>query len=310
MNVVFFGTPDLAIPTLERVAADHTVLAVVCQPDKAVGRSKKLQPPPVKEWADAHGVPVQQPAKLNDGGFEEWLKKLAPDVCVLVAYGRILKQSILDVPKHGFINVHPSLLPKYRGPSPIHTAVLNGDKETGVSIMRLDAGTDTGDVALQEAAPLPKNATTLVMIDTLSKLGAELSAKVLDQLAAGKAVFVKQDDSLATHTRMVVKADGAIVWARGARDLHNQIRACVPWPGAYCSYKGNTMKLQDSRVIDEVYEEPPGTIVRIEDDHLVVACGKKSLAIRSIQAPGKKMMQVADYQRGNPFAVGEEFGDG
>ena len=310
MNVVFFGTPDLAIPTLERVAGEHTVQAVVCQPDKATGRSKKPQPPPVKVWAQAHGLPVHQPAKLNDGEFEAWLKDLAPDVCVLVAYGRILKQGILDIPKHGFINVHPSLLPKYRGPSPIHTAVMNGEKETGVSIMRLDSGTDTGDVALQESIALPRNATTLDMINTLSKLGADLTSKVLSQLESGAAIFVKQDDSLASHTRMVVKTDGAIMWARSARNLHNQIRACVPWPGAYCTFNGSNVKLQDSRVLKEVFEELPGTIVRIEEDHMVIACGKRALCIYSVQAPGKKMMPFADYQRGNPFSVGERFGDG
>lgn len=310
MKLVFFGTPDLAIPTLERVASEHQVLAVVCQPDKPVGRSKKPQSPPIKRWAEEHGIPVQQPAKLNDGEFEAWLKQQSPDACVLVAYGRILKQAVLDIPKHGFINVHPSLLPKYRGPSPIHTAVLNGDAETGVSIMRLDAGTDTGDVALQQTVPLSENATTLDMINTLSNLGAELTSRVLHQLEDGSAVFVKQDDSLATHTRMVVKSHGAILWDDTARNIHNQIRACVPWPGAFCTFNGERMKLQDSRRVKEAVKEPPGTIVRIGEDHIVVACGKNAVAIHSIQAPGKKMMTVAQYQNGNPFAVGDQFGDG
>ena len=167
MRIVFFGTPELALPSLEILKAAHEIVAVVCQPDKPVGRKKKLQSPPVKLWAESCGIPVVQPVKLNDGAFEEWLKDQRPDVCALVAYGRLLKQSLLDVPTHGFINLHPSLLPLYRGPAPIHTAVLNGDAETGVSIMRLDSGMDTGAVILQETVPLPPEATTQQMNDTL-----------------------------------------------------------------------------------------------------------------------------------------------
>ncbi|MFP6583318.1 MAG: methionyl-tRNA formyltransferase [Candidatus Hydrogenedentota bacterium] len=310
MNIVFFGTPDLALPTLERLSADHTITAVVCQPDKPVGRKKTPQAPPVKVWAEEHGITVQQPVKMNDGAFESWLRDQQPDVCVLVAYGRILKQAVLDIPTQGFINVHPSLLPLYRGPSPIHTAVQNGDAETGVTIMRLDAGTDTGDIALQESVPLPENATTADMAGTLAELGAELTSRTLAALESNDAVFVKQDGSLATHTRMIVKSDGALHWEQRAEDLHNQARACVPWPVAYCTYNEHRLRIYNTRVIKEIVEAQPGVIVRIEDDALIVATGKYALAIHAIQAAGKKMMSIADYQRGNPFQVGEKFEDG
>ena len=159
MRIVFFGTPELAVPSLNQLMGKHHIVAVVCQPDKPVGRKKQLQPPATKVWAEERGIAVTQPQKLNDGTFEEWLKQQQPDVCVLVAYGRILKQPILNIPTHGFLNMHPSLLPKYRGPSPIQSAVLAGEDETGVTIMRLDAGTDTGDMILQETIPIDSSDT-------------------------------------------------------------------------------------------------------------------------------------------------------
>lgn len=309
MRIVFFGTPDIALPTLELLKAAHTVTGVVCQPDKPVGRKKTPQAPPVKVWAEENGIPVEQPTKLNDGTFETWLRNEKPDACVLVAYGRILKQSILDVPKHGFINVHPSLLPKHRGPSPIHSAVLDGDTETGVTIMRLDSGTDTGDIILQREVPLTAESTTLDMAVELAQLGAEMVIETLDLVAEGKAVFVEQDDSLATHTRMFTKQDGGINWGRTAEDIHNQIRASVPWPVAYCRYNDQPMRIHGARIEKEIVEAMPGTIIRIEENALIVACGKYAVAVHTIQAPGKKVVAVADYQRGNPFEVGDRFED-
>lgn len=311
MRIVFFGTPDIALPSLYLLNNKHTVTAVVCQPDKPAGRSKALQAPPVKAWAaEGNGIPVQQPTKLNDGTFEEWLRNEKPDVCVLVAYGRILKQPILDVPAHGFVNLHPSLLPKHRGPSPIHTAVLNGDTETGVTIMQLDAGTDTGDILLQKSMPLPPEATTLDMAMELATLGAEMVIETLDKVEAGTAVRVKQDGSLVTHTRMFTKRDGAINWSSTAEVIHNQIRASIPWPVAYCRYNDQPMRIHGAKIAKEIVDAVPGTIIRIEDDALIVATGKYAVSIHSIQASGKKVIAVADYQRGNPFRSGDNFEDG
>ena len=310
MRIVFFGTPDIALPTLTLLHEQHEVTAVVCQPDKPVGRKKTPQSPPVKAWAEQKRIPVNQPTRMNDGTFETWLRNEKPDVCVLVAYGRILRQAILDVPTHGFINVHPSLLPRHRGPSPIHTAVLEGDTETGVTIMKLDSGTDTGDILLQQRIPLPPIATTLEMAADLAILGGEMVLDALKLVDAGTAVFVKQDDSLATHSRMFTKADGAIQWHRSAEDIHNQIRASVPWPVAYCQFKDQPMRIHKAQSTLEVTEAVQGTIVRIEKDTLIVATGTNALAIYTIQAAGKNVMSVADYQRGNPFQVGDKFEDG
>jgi methionyl-tRNA formyltransferase len=310
MRIVFFGTPDIALPSLYLANQRHTVTAVVCQPDKPVGRKKTPQSPPVKVWAEENNIPVHQPTKLGDGAFDEWLRNEKPDACVLVAYGRILRQASLDIPEHGFINVHPSLLPKHRGPSPIHTAVLEGDTETGVTIMKLDSGTDTGDIMLQQTMALPPNATTEEMAAELAALGAEMAMEVLGQIEGGTAVYVQQDDSLATHTRMFVKFDGAINWNLTAEDIHNQIRASLPWPVAYCKYNDQPMRIHKSTIAKEIVEAMPGTIIRIEEDSLVVACGKYAVSIEALQAAGKKVNSVADYQRGNPFQVGDTFGDG
>lgn len=310
MRIVFFGTPDIALPSLYLLNNKHTVTAVACQPDKPVGRKKAPQASPVKVWAEENGIPVQQPTKLNDGTFEEWLRNEKPDVCVLVAYGRILKQAILDVPARGFVNVHPSLLPKHRGPSPIHTAVLNGDTETGVTIMQLDSGTDTGDIMLQKEIPLPPLATTLDMAMELATLGAEMVIETLDQIQAGTATHLKQDGSLVTHTRMFTKQDGAVNWGRTAEDIHNLIRASIPWPVAFCKYNGDAIRIHGAAIAKEIVEAMPGTIIRIEENALIVACGKYAVAIHSIQAPGKKVVSVADYQRGNPFQPGDKFEDG
>lgn len=310
MRIVFFGTPDIALPSLYLLNNKHDVTAVVCQPDKPVGRKKTPHAPPVKAWAEENGIPVQQPTKLNDGTFEAWLRNENPDVCVLVAYGRILKQPILEVPRLGFVNLHPSLLPKHRGPSPIHTAVLNGDTETGVTIMRLDAGTDTGDILLQKSMPLPPEATTLEMAMELATLGAEMVMETLEQVEDGTAVHVKQDGSLVTHTRMFTKQDGAINWNQPAEVIHNQIRASIPWPVAYCTYDHQPMRIHGATIAQEVVQALPGTIIRIEDEAIIVATGKHAVSIGSIQAPGKKVAAVADYQRGNPFQPGDKFEDG
>jgi methionyl-tRNA formyltransferase len=310
LRIVFFGTPELAIPSLEVLGEVHEIVSVVCQPDKPVGRKKTLQAPPVKVWASEHGIPVVQPTKLNDGSFEAWLKEQNPDVCALVAYGRLLKQSVLDVPKHGFINMHPSLLPLYRGPSPIHTAVLHGDAETGVSIMKLDSGMDTGDVLLQETVALPADATSEQMNAELSRLGAEMLVKSLELIEAGEAYFTPQDESLATHTRMFVKQDGAINWECTAQYIYNQVRSSIPWPVAYFRYNDQPMRIYACAVVEEIVDAQPGVIIRIEENQLIVSTGKCALGICIIQAPGKKAMPIADYQRGNPFIVGTQLENG
>lgn len=309
MRTVFFGTPELAVPSLDAVAGNHELAAVVCRPDRPQGRSKKLVPPPTKVWADAHNVPVLQPVKLNDGTFESWLRAQAPEVCVLAAYGRILKQPILDVPRHGFINVHPSLLPRHRGPSPIQTAILCGDAATGVTIMRLDAGMDTGDILLQEEEPILPDDTTASLSERLAGRGATLLVRALALIASGKAIFTPQDHPRATTTRLFEKKDGQIHWDASARDIHNLVRAAVPWPIAHCAFKGQTCRIHHTQAVDESAAAPPGEVVRVEGDRVCVATGDGLLAIHTLQPPGKRAMAMADYLRGHPIAVGNRFED-
>ncbi|MDK1022208.1 MAG: methionyl-tRNA formyltransferase [Candidatus Hydrogenedentes bacterium] len=310
MRIVFFGTPGLAVPSLEGVAAAHQVSAVVCQPDKPQGRSKRPVPPATKVWAEEEqGIEVSQPAKLNDGVFEAWLRGQAPEVCVLAAYGRILKQAILDVPRYGFLNVHASLLPRHRGPSPIQTAILEGDGETGVTIMRLDAGTDTGDMLLHKAIPIDSGDTTESLAKKLAELGAELILEALNLVESGAALYEKQDESLATHTKIYKKEDGRVRWNMRARGIHNLVRAFVPWPVAYCRFQGDTVRIHKTRVVETGEDRPPGTVLLVREDDIVVAAGEGALAIEMIQASGKKAMPMADFLRGNTIEAGDLFED-
>ncbi len=309
MRVVFFGTPELAVPSLETVAPNHDVTAVVCQPDRPKGRSGKPAQPPTKRWALEHGIEVAQPVKLNDGAFEAWLKTQRPDVCCLCAYGRILKQPILDVPPHGFLNVHPSLLPKYRGMSPIPTAILNGDSVTGVTIMRMDAGMDTGDILLREELPIASDDTTSSLSVRLGTLGAELLVRGLALVASNQAVFTPQEHSQATLTKRFEKSDGRIHWAASAQDIHNLVRAMIPWPVAHCIFAGEVCRVHETAVIAEAPAAPPGTVVRVENERLCVATGAGLLGVRVIQMPGKRAMSVADFLRGHTIARGDRFED-
>jgi methionyl-tRNA formyltransferase len=309
VRVVFFGTPELAVPSIAATAGSHELLAVVCQPDRPKGRGKKLVAPPAKEWAESHGILVAQPAKLNDGTFEAWLRDQAPDICLIAAYGRILKQPILDVPRHGFLNMHPSLLPKYRGPSPIRTAILNGDDVTGVTIMRLTLEMDAGDILIQENEPILPEDTWITLSERLAEKGAVLLVKGVDQMVAGTACFIPQDDSKAVYCSMFEKADGIIRWERPAREIHNLVRAAVPWPVAHCRFRGVVVRIHASEVMEGSFNASPGTVVSVENDRVVVAAGKDALAIVKIQAPGKRAMPMRDYLRGHAIETGERFED-
>ena len=307
MRAVFFGTPELAVPSLEAVAGRHELAAVVCQPDKPQGRSSRLVPPPTKVWAESHGVAVAQPNALNDGRFESWLREQRPDVCPLVAYGRILKQPVLDVPAHGFINVHPSMLPEYRGPSPIRTAILEGKMRTGITIMRLDAGTDSGDIILQKEVEIRPDDTTLSLSQRLGEIGAGLLVEALDLIEQGRATFTPQDHARATVTRMYGKEDGRILWELPARRIHNLVRAAVPWPVAHCLFHGEVCRIHKAEVVAENAAAVPGTVTRVEKGRVVVAAGEGQVAILEFQAPGKKPVGMGDYLRGREIKVGERF---
>lgn len=307
MRTVFFGTPELAVPTLAAVAEHHDVVAVVCQPDRPRGRGRKPEPPPTKAWALAHNIPVVQPTKLNDGSFEIWLKEQAPDVCTLAAYGRMLKQPLLDVPPHGFLNVHPSLLPKYRGPSPIQSAILDGETETGVTIMRISLDMDAGDIVLQERVAIKPDDTGETLTQRLADLGGDLMVRALALVKTGQAEFTPQDDGAATYCTLFEKADGRIDWTQPAVRIHNLVRAAQPWPIAHCSFRGEVCRILRTDVLDEPATAAPGTVTRTDKDRVVVSTGKDSLAILQFQPPGKRPMAMGDYLRGHAIEPGDRF---
>jgi len=289
MRIVFMGTPAFAVPCLERLLADgHEIAAVLCQPDKPQGRKMQLAPPPVKQAALAHGLPVLQPEKLR--GNQEiigLLRSLAPELAVVVAYGKILRQEILDIPKHGCINVHASLLPKYRGAAPIQWAVLNGESETGVTTMRMDAGIDTGDILLQAKTPIPEDMTAGELHDILGNLGAEVLSDTLKQLQQGKLVPQKQEDALASYAPMLNKEMSPIDWRRDAWEIHNQVRGLNPWPGAAMEFEGRPLKVHRARAA-----EGGGSPLHI-------LCGDgRYLELLVVQAEGKKAMPAEEFLRG------------
>ena len=300
MRVVFMGTPDFAVGTLEALLeAGHEVVAVVTQPDKPKGRGKTLMPTPVKEAALARMIPVRQPKKVREPEFVETLRKIGPDVIVVAAFGQIISKEILEMPRYGCINVHASLLPAYRGAAPIQWAVINGDKESGVTIMRMNEGLDTGDMIDKVVVPLDENETGGSLFDKLSAAGAKLCAEVLEKLENGTAVFEKQPElSTTDYAAMIDKKMGKINWERPAKEIEQLIRGLNPWPSAYTFMKGKSLKLWTASVVYEEREAVPGEIVEIGKEGILVKTGEGLLLIRELQLEGKKRMDTAAFLRG------------
>ncbi|HRK33924.1 MAG TPA: methionyl-tRNA formyltransferase [Candidatus Hydrogenedentes bacterium] len=310
MRTVFFGTPDLAVPSLSALARRHEVVGLVCQPDRPSGRGKVLTPPPTKIWALEHGIPVIQPQKLNDGTFEKWLREQAPEVCGLTAYGRILKQPILDVAPHGILNMHPSLLPLYRGPSPIQSAIINGETETGISIMRLTLDMDAGDILLQERVSIDSQDDGVTLSARLAEKGAEMLCDAIDAIAAGEARYTPQNHSNATYCRLIEKRDGQIDWNKPGRAIQNLVRGALPWPVAQTNFRGQVLRIL--KVALELDSDPasqsiPGTIVTVEKSRLRVQTGDGYISLVTLQPPGKKPMAIGDFLRGHSISAGERF---
>ncbi|NUM53279.1 MAG: methionyl-tRNA formyltransferase [Candidatus Hydrogenedentes bacterium] len=310
MRIVFFGTPELAVPSLAALAEEHDIAAVVCQPDRPSGRGKGLTPPPTKVWAVDRGIAVNQPVKLNDGSFEAWLRGQRPDICALTAYGRILKQPIIDVPPHGILNMHPSLLPLYRGPSPIQSALMNAEVETGVTIMRLTMDMDAGDIVLQQRVAIDPADTGETLTNRLAELGGRMLREAVDRVAAGTATFTPQDHSRATYCRLIEKRDGQIDWSKSAREIHSLVRAAQPWPTAHCVLENETVKILRTAIASDSSDSSsnaPGTVLEVLKDRVHVSTGSGVIAILTIQAPGKRAMPVADFLRGHPVQPGQRF---
>ena len=305
MNIIYMGTPDFAVPALKKLASSsHTVSAVFTQPDKPRGRKMIMTPPDVKVCAQELGIPVYQPDSMKSREVLEIINKYNPDVIVVAAYGKILPQAVLDTPKYGCVNIHGSLLPKYRGASPIQQAVLNGDKITGITTMLMDAGLDTGDVLMTSKTEIGENETSGELFDRLALLGGELILETLSALESGTAVPKKQDEGLATHTAKIDKSFCPIDFSKPAAEVHNKVRGLNPWPVATSKIGGKNVKIFTTRLCNKTGTS--GTIISIKP--LIIACGEGSVEITEIQPEGRKRMSAEAFTAGHQLKIGETVG--
>lgn len=305
MRILFMGTPDFAVPSLEAlIHAGHTLCGVFTQPDKPKNRGMKLLPPPVKVCAQSYDIPVYQPTKLRDGSALSLIQELEPELIVVAAYGRILPDEILAAPPKGCINVHSSLLPAYRGAAPINWAILNGDRETGVTIMHMAHDLDAGDIIAQTATPIDPDETAPELYERLARMGAELLVQVVAELAAGTASRTPQDPEKATLAPILSKELSPMDWNRTALQLHNQVRGLLPWPAAVTTLNGSRCKVFATTVLEECTQAEPGTILRADKAGIDLACGEGTvLRIDQLQPDGGKRMKAADYLRGHPIVL-------
>ncbi|WP_366921591.1 methionyl-tRNA formyltransferase [Metallumcola ferriviriculae] len=318
VQIVFMGTPDFAVPTLEKlIETGEKISTVVTQPDRRQGRGKKLKPSPVKRFAQKNNFPVMQPEELNADAISQ-LEALAPDVIVVVAYGQLLPEKVLNIPTYGCLNVHASLLPKYRGAAPIHRAIINGEKESGVSIMRMERGMDTGPILAQRKVTITETMTTGELHDSLAEIGAQLLAETLAKIA--EVSPVTQQDSEATYADKISKADEKLNWNRSAADIVNLVRGMNPWPGTYTTLEDKRLKIFDAELFpyrpmvkekSNKCRPEPGMILEIVPTGIVVATGDdNAVLVTRVQPPGKQKMPTADFLRGYRIMSGHRFGDG
>lgn len=304
------GTPEFAVPSLDMLLKEgYDVVAVVTQPDKPKGRGNKMALPPVKEYALEHGIEVLQPEKVKTEEFSDIIRKINPDLLVTAAYGKILPKSVLDIPQYGCINVHGSLLPKYRGAAPIQWAIINGEEKTGITTMFTDVGMDTGDMLLKGELEITKDMTAGELHDQLSLLGAEVLKKTIERLKERTIEKIPQSDTEATYASMMKKDTGLIDWAKSSREVHNLIRGTNPWPGAFTYYKGEKMKIWITSVLSgDKHDLKPGTICKVSRDGIDVACGQGKLNIKEVQFECCRRMCVEDYICGHKMDEGEILG--
>lgn len=305
MRVLFMGTPDFAVPSLKcLLAAGYEVVGVFTQPDRPKNRGMKLQAPPVKEFALQHDIPVFQPEKLKDGMATSIIRELNPELIVVAAYGRILPKEILDFPELGCINVHSSLLPKYRGAAPIHWAILNGEEESGVTIMHMAEELDAGDIISQKKIMIDPDETVEVLHDRLAMLGAELLTETILEIQKGTAKRAKQDKDFVSYAPMLSRELSPMDWTHSAQALHNQVRGLIPWPSAVTELSGVRCKILKTKVLQEASQEAAGTVLEAGNSGIKIACGGGSvLLIEELQPEGKRRMSAADYLRGNPLKL-------
>lgn len=325
MKIIFMGTPDFAVGALEALLeAGHEVAAVVTKQDKEKGRDRKVQSSPVKECAMSHGLTVLQPARVKAPEAVEELRRFGADIFVVAAYGQILSKEILEMPKYGCINIHASLLPRYRGAAPIQYAILNGDETTGVTIQQMAEGIDTGDILAARAIPVERDDTGGSLFEKLSVLGARLLIETLPKIESGEIIPVKQREEDATHVGMLRKEMGKIDWGKDARTLERLVRGMNPWPSAYCGFLGKSLKVWRAEALEEEAkqekaraglpgfsgktEKPQcGEVLLVEKDGIRVRTGRGALVLKEVQLEGKKRMPVRDFLLGYPVKAGDVF---
>lgn len=308
MKIIYMGTPDFSVAPLEAIIrAGHEVTAVVTQPDKQKGRGKEVQMTPVKECALSHGIPVLQPVKIKEPEAVAELKKYPADIFVVAAFGQLLTEEILNMPKFGCINIHASLLPAYRGAAPIQRVIINGEEKTGVTIQQMAKGLDTGDMLLKKEISIDPKETGGSLHDKLSAAGAELIVEALSKIEKGEVVPEKQDDALSCYAKKLDKAMGLIDFDQNAVSIERLIRGLNPWPSAYTVYKGKTLKIWEADVVPLEKKEEPGTVVFVAKDFFDIATKEGALRVKSLQLEGKKKVAVKDFLLGYEIVCGMKF---
>ena len=309
MRIIYMGTPDFAVPTLDTlIQSEHEVIAVITQPDKPKGRGKAMQFPPVKEKALEYDIPVYQPAKVRDPEFIKQMEQWKPDAIIVVAFGQILPKAVLDLPKYGCINVHASLLPKYRGAAPIQWVIIDGEKETGITTMFMDTKLDTGDMIKKTVIPIDGKETGGSLHDKLAVLGGPLILETLKELENGTAVRIKQDDSKSCYAKMLTKSLGNIDWSQPAVQIERLIRGLNSWPSAYTEWNQKTLKIWSADVVAQNAEGAvSGQVVKRQKNALIVQTGDECLSLKEVQLQGKKRMDIDAFLRGYDIAEGTIF---
>lgn len=306
MRIVFMGTSEIAVPSLERLISDgHDLCAVVTQPDRPKGRGKKLAFSPVKEAAMRHELEILQPEKASQPDFLDRLRELNPDLIVVIAFGQILRKEVLDLPKYGCVNVHVSLLPKYRGAAPMNWAIINGEEKTGVTTMFMDEGLDTGDIIKTREFSLDDEINAGQLHDIMMEEGADVLSQTVKAIEDGTAERIRQNDDESTYAPMMDRNLGHIDFKKSAVSIHNLVRGTVPWPGAWCESPYGKIKIWKTRIGQGQTDREPGTIVSVDKQGIEVACGMGMLLIEEIQMPNKKRMHVSEYIKGNTIEIGK-----
>ncbi len=303
MKIVFMGTPDFALHSLKKLAeSTHEICAVFCQPDKPVGRNQKLQKPPVKEFADEQGIPVFQPESLKLDMVKNCIEALEPDLIAVVAYGKMLPKAILDYPRYGCINVHGSLLPKYRGSAPVHWAVINGETKTGVTTMYMAEEMDAGDILLTKETPIGEAEIAGDVYDRLAEMGADLLLETIEKLEAGELQPIPQDTMKVSFAPMLKKEMGKIDWTKTSEEIINLIRGLNPWPVAYTSTNKGILKIYSAEKEQIPSDLPPGTVIE-NPTSLIVKTGDSCISLKEVQLQGKRKMDIVDFIRGNTVSI-------